>query len=107
AEKQSLVEMLAEKTRRIDPAARHNNRPSSTDMTELWDFLEGAIENLDSRERLVAEFRRASRHLLRASHAVFFHREADGFRADRGTSFFLADDPLVSFFENHPAVIDS
>ena len=105
AEKQSMVEMLMEKRRNGDspkPAAR----PHATDATELWDFLEGAVENLDTRDRLVAEFRRASRYLLRASHAVFFLREPDGFRADRGTSFFAADDPLVAFFENHPAIID-
>ncbi len=105
AEKQSLVEMLIEKSRRTEPS-RPVVRASSSDNAELWDFLEGAIENLDTRDRLIAEFRRASRHVLRASHAVFFLREADGFRADRGTSFFAADDPLVSFFENHPAVID-
>lgn len=106
AEKQSLVDMMAEKSsRRVEPP-RPSPRPPATDAAELWDFLEGAIENLDTRDRLIAEFRRASRHLLRASHAVFFLREADGFRADRGTSFFAADDPLVGFFENHPAVID-
>jgi hypothetical protein len=105
AEKQSLVEMLAEKTRRAEPP-RPAPRASHADAAELWDFLEGAIENLDTRDRLIAEFRRASRHLLRASHAVFFLREADGFRADRGTSFFPVDDPLIGFFEHHPAVID-
>jgi hypothetical protein len=105
AEKQSLVEMLAEKNRRAE-APRPNQRIPAGDTAELWDFLEGAIENIDTRDRLIAEFRRASRHLLRASHTVFFLREPDGFRADRGTSFFPADDPLVSFFENHPAVID-
>uniref|UniRef100_UPI0039C90261 hypothetical protein n=1 Tax=Horticoccus sp. 23ND18S-11 TaxID=3391832 RepID=UPI0039C90261 len=77
-----------------------------TEASDLWDFLEGAIENLDSRDRLIAEFRRASRQLLRASHAVFFLREADGFRADRGTSFFPADDPLVTYFEKHPTLVD-
>jgi hypothetical protein len=106
AEKQSLVEMLADKTRRPEPARLSAPRTPAPDATELWDFLEAAIENIDSRDRLIAEFRRASRHLLRASHAVFFHRDADGFRADRGTSFFAADDPLVAFFERHPAVID-
>jgi hypothetical protein len=105
AEKQSLVEMLMEKARRPEPP-RALPRSSITDNAELWDFLEGAIENLDTRDRLIAEFRRASRHVLRASHAVFFLRESDGFRADRGTSFFPADDPLIAFFENHPAVID-
>ncbi len=106
AEKQSLVEMLAEKARRWEQPARTQQRPVPADAAEFWDFLEGAVENIDTRDRLVAEFRRASRHLLRASHAVFFQREADGFRADRGTSFFATDDPLVAFFEDHPAVID-
>ena len=104
AEKESLVALLTEKNRRTEPV-----RPiahAAADAAELWDFLEGAVENLDSRERLVAEFRRASRHLLRASHTVFFLREADGFRADRGTLFFPADDPLVAFFEAHPVVVD-
>jgi hypothetical protein len=107
AEKQSMVELLTDKSRRVEPArAAIRNNGGSGDAAELWDFIEGAVENLDTRERLIGEFRRASRYLLRASHAVFFLREADGFRADRGTSFFPADDPLVRFLENHPAVID-
>lgn len=105
AEKQSLVEMLTERTRRADPP-RTIPRVQTSDSTEFWDFLEGAVENIDTRDRLLAECRRASRLILRASHTVFFLRDPDGFRADRGTSFFSADDPLVVFFENHPAVID-
>lgn len=105
AEKQSLVEMLAEKTRRSEHV-RASPRTSALDTAEFWDFIEGAVENLDTRDRLLAEFRRASRHLLRASHTVFFLREPDGFRADRGTSFFPPDDPIIGFFETHPAVID-
>lgn len=105
AESQSLATMLAEKSRRSE-VVRPASRSPAPDWMELWDFVEGAVENLDSRERLLAEFRRASRHLLRASHVVFFQREADGFRADRGTSYIPVDDPLVGFFENHPAVID-
>lgn len=105
AEKQSVVEILTEKNRRVE-ATRASLRSVPTDSAEVWDFLEGAIENLDTRDRLLTEFRRASRHLIRASHTVFFLREADGFRADRGTSFFPIEDPMVGFFENHPAVID-
>jgi hypothetical protein len=105
AEKQSMVEMLSNKSRRIE-ASRGAPRSGVTDTAEFWDFLEGAVENLDARDRLLGEFRRASRQVLHASHAVFFLREADGFRADRGTSFFGADDPMVAFFERHPAVID-
>lgn len=105
AEKLAMVELLTEKSRRAEPP-RPALRASSLDPAEIWDFVEGAVENLDTRDRLIAEFRRASRHLLRASHAVFFLRDADGFRADRGTSFFPHDDPLVAFLENHPAIID-
>ncbi|MBI5690859.1 MAG: hypothetical protein HZC55_12290 [Verrucomicrobia bacterium] len=105
AEKQSLVEMLTEKGRKVE-TTRLAPRPVLADAAEWWDFMEGALENLDARDRVIAEFRRASRQLLRASHVVFFQREPDGFRADRGTSYFAADDPLVAFFERHPAVID-
>lgn len=106
AEKQSMVELLTDKTRRAEVVRTPVRSNPGSDPAELWDFLEGAVENLDTRDRLIAEFRRASRYLLRASHAVFFLREADVFRADRGTSFFPAGDPLVGFLENHPAVID-
>lgn len=105
AEKQSLVDLLSSKDRRTE-LKRSPQRVQSCDSGELWDFVEAAVEGIDTRERLIAEFRRASRHILRASHAVFFLREADGFRADRGTSFFSADDPLVTFFESHPAIMD-
>jgi hypothetical protein len=106
AEKQSMLDLLLEKTRRTEAVRSVTRPPAAVDAAELWDFLEGAVENLDTRDRLIAEFRRASRHLLRASHAVFFLREAQGFRADRGTSFLPENDPLVAFLENHPVVID-
>lgn len=107
AEKESMVELLADKGRRVEPVrATVRGTATPSDAAELWDFIEGAIENLDTRERLITEFRRASRYLLRASHAVFFLREPDGFRADRGTSYFPVDDPIVRYLETHPAVID-
>lgn len=106
AEKQSMLDLLLEKSRRTEVVRPVVRAPAAVDAAELWDFLEGAVENLDSRDRLIAEFRRATRHLLRASHAVFFIREAQGFRADRGTSFLPENDPLVAFLENHPVVID-
>ncbi|MBL9190029.1 MAG: GAF domain-containing sensor histidine kinase [Opitutaceae bacterium] len=105
AEKQSLVEMLRDKGRR-PAASRPVDEPASADVAELWDFLEGAVENLESRERIITEFRRAARQLLRAAHAVFFVRDGANFRADRGESFFPVTDPLVAFFEQHPTLID-
>jgi len=90
AEKQSMLELLAERTRRIDPV-RIQARPSPLlDAAELWDFLEGAVESLDARDRLIAEFRRASRHLLRASHAVFFSARSRGISRRSRNFFFFA-----------------
>jgi hypothetical protein len=106
AEKQSMIDMLAERDRNRDVARPESQSTSAADAPEFWDFLEAAVENIDTRDRLVGEFRRASRHVLHASHAVFFLRETDGFRADRGTSFFAQNDPLVGYFENHPVVVD-
>lgn len=106
AEKQSMFELMTERNRGSE-LTRPSIRPVGLcDSTEWWDFLEAAVENLDARDQLIAEFRRASRHILRASHAVFFLRDSDGFRADRGTSFFSKNDPMVGYLENHPAVID-
>ncbi len=101
AAKESMLALLMDKGRRVEGSgSRAPMRASAaTETAELWDFLEGAVESIDSRDRLLGEFRRASRHLLRASHAVFFLRETDGFRADRGTSFFPNDDPLVGYLE--------
>jgi hypothetical protein len=108
ASKESMLALLVDKGRRADGGGSRSPMrvTAATETAELWDFLEGAVESIDSRDRLLAEFRRASRHLLRASHAVFFLRGTDGFRADRGTSFFPVDDPLVLYLESHPAVID-
>jgi hypothetical protein len=106
AEKQSMMDLLLEKSRRNEQFRVTARPPAAVDAAELWDFLEAALENLDSRDRLIGEFRRASRQLLRASHTVFFLRESDGFRADRGTSRFETEDPLVNFLERHPVVID-
>ncbi len=77
AEKQSMVELLTDKARRVEAVRTPPRHSAGPDATELWDFLEGAVENLDTRDRLIAEFRRASRSILRASHAVFFLRDAD------------------------------
>ncbi|HWA11343.1 MAG TPA: hypothetical protein VG838_18030 [Opitutaceae bacterium] len=112
AAKESMISLMVDKDkgRRAEiSGSRPPMRPPSnvgTETAELWDFLEGAVDSIDSRDRLLGEFRRASRYLLRASHAVFFLRDGDGFRADRGTSFFPNDDPLVAYLESHPAVID-
>jgi len=108
AERNATVDLLMEKSRRAEGvrALSLQRTPGWADNPEIWDFLEGAIENLSSRERLLGEFRRASRYLLRASHTVFFLREENVYRADRGASFIPLDDPIVGYLSSHPLVLD-
>ena len=106
AERTAAVEVLAEKARRSE-GSRPPMRPASwTDATEIWDFLEAAVENIGSRERLLEEFRRASRHLLHASYVLFFLRDNTGFRSDRGDFSCQADDPLIGYLAKYPAILD-
>jgi hypothetical protein len=106
SERTAALELLMERTRRNDPVRVPLRTTSWADAPEVWDFLEGAIENLASRERLLSEFRRAARFLLRASHTVFFLRDESGFRADRGASYCPMDDPGVAYLSAHPLVLD-
>lgn len=106
AESRAALGLAMERPRRAEPSRAPFRLSNLGDNLEMWDFLEGAVENLGSRERLLAEFRRASRYLMRASHAVFFLREKGGFRADRGESFCPVEDPMVRYLNQHPAVLD-
>lgn len=108
AEKQSMLNLLMGRILRAESA-----RASTTalpfvaaDSAELWDFLGAAIENVDNRERLVTEFRRAARNLFRASHVIFFFREGDAFVGEQRQLALPASDHLVEFFERHPTVVD-
>lgn len=106
AERSAALELLMERSRRQETSRPPFRTSNWADAPEVWDFLEGAIENLASRERLLAEFRRAARFLLRASHTVFFLRDESGFRADRGASYCPLDDPGVVYLSAHPLVLD-
>jgi hypothetical protein len=113
AERNAAVDLLMERLRRSDPPRQAPSASSSSsrnspwgDTLEIWDFLEAAVENLSSRERILSEFRRAARYLLRASHTVFLLREEGGFRADRGSSFFPAEDPGARYLALHPLILD-
>ncbi|MFA5265546.1 MAG: GAF domain-containing protein, partial [Opitutaceae bacterium] len=111
ADRQAMVELMQQRMKRGEPSPRAGSVPIATagislGSTEWWDFVEGAVESLDSRERLLGEFRRAARRLLRASHAVFFLRDGDCIKADRGSWICRMDDPLVLYLEENPSIID-
>lgn len=116
SEYMDLLGQLAERTAALDMVVEKNQRstisrpplplPVAGNSLEIWDFLEGALESMGSRERLLAEFRRASRHVLQASHTVFFLREEAEFRADRGSSSCPTNDPLIVYLSSKPVVLD-
>jgi hypothetical protein len=107
AEHGALIELHAERGRRAESSRPLPGRAQAwSDNLEVWDFLEGALENMASRERLLAEFRRAARQLLRSSYVLFFLREAGGFRSDRGEFSCPSDDPLITYLSTYPAVLD-
>jgi hypothetical protein len=112
ADNRAMLDLLQQRAKRSDQAPSRPmtgvSQPSGPvpGAIEWWDFVEGAVESLDSRERLLGEFRRAARRLLRASHAVFFLRDASGFASDRGEWRCSLEDPLVLHLEGHPAVLD-
>ncbi len=106
AERRAALDLVTEKNQRVGNSTPPMPVPSPHASMDMWDFLEGAVENMGSRERLLAEFRRASRHVLNASHIVFFLRDEGEFRADRGSSHCSSDDPLILYLSTRPVVLD-
>ena len=107
AERSAAGEVLTEKASRNDGShAAMKALNSWADIAQIWDFLEAAVENIGSREKLLSEFRRAARHVLHASYALFFVPEGAGFRSDRGAFFCPTSDPLVAYLAKTPAILD-
>src|SRR5690606_7528248 len=59
AERTAALDLIMERSRRTESSRPPVRTANWADAPEVWDFLEGAIENLASRERLLGEFRRA------------------------------------------------
>jgi hypothetical protein len=107
AERMAAVEVLAEKARRSeDSRSPMKPTPGDADATQVWDFLESAVENIGSRDGLLAEFRRAARNFLHASYVLFFLRDGSGFKSDRGNFFCSAEDPLMGYLAKYPTILD-
>ncbi|MFZ9747070.1 MAG: hypothetical protein ACO3G4_10610 [Opitutaceae bacterium] len=106
AEQQALAEALAARVRRDGPGPV---RSAAAAPADWWEFVEGALEHLERRDALLAEFRRGARRALRSSRITVFVREGTVFRAagaEGAEDGWGADDPLVGFFEARPAVVD-
>jgi hypothetical protein len=107
AEKQAMLAVV-QKSQSCREAAQVRDHPlPALEFEELWSFFESLVECICDREQVISEFRRASRYLLRASHAVFILRCPDGFRADRGEFHIPFEDPLIAYLQDRPVIIDS
>ncbi len=105
AEKSSQLHAAAEQIRRRDSAPPFPRETPPTPEQPTWDFLESALEHLGDRTRLLDEFRRAGRYLLKASKVVFFLRDEARFAADRDGHVCDATHPLALWLHDHPAVL--
>lgn len=109
AEKNAQLQTALERTRRLETEQQLAREPAPSpgaDPGESWDFLESALEHLADRDRLLDEFRRAGRYLLKAGKVLFFLRQLDGFVADREGHRCHCGHALALWLEDHPATLD-
>ncbi|HYC71710.1 MAG TPA: hypothetical protein VEB66_10915 [Opitutaceae bacterium] len=109
AEKNAQLQTALDRTRRLETEqqlVREPAPPVPGETADSWDFLESALEHLGDRDRLLDEFRRAGRYLLRAGKVLFFLRQYDAFVADREAHRCEAGHALPLWLEEHPAALD-
>jgi hypothetical protein len=102
-----VLQMQTEKVRRADAGkGQHPALSPAADWPQIWDFLESALENVASRDRLLDEFRRIVRRLMRVSQVLFFLRDGGGFKSDHAEFACPQSEPLISYWAAHPAPLD-
>jgi len=110
ADKGSQLQSALERTRRSEPPfpiARENAGSSPAEPVESWDFLESALAHLDDRSRLLDEFRRAARYILKAGKVRYFFRQYESFLSDDEDFRCDANHPIALWLEEHPSTLDS
>lgn len=110
ADKNSQLQSAMERSRRSEPPfpiPQAAAVPAPGEVIESWDFLESALAHLDDRARLLDEFRRAARYILKAGKVLFFFRQLDGFVSDDEGYRCDGGHPLVLWLEEHPAALDT
>jgi len=107
ADKNSQLQTALERTRRSEPPfPREPAALAPAEPVESWDFLESALAHLGDRPRLLDEFRRAGRYILKSGKVLFFFRQLDAFVSDDEAHRCSASHPLSLWLEEHPAVLD-
>lgn len=105
ADKNAQLQAALERTRRTEhPFPREAAAPAPA--VESWDFLESALHHLGDRPRLLDEFRRAGRYILKAGKVLFFFRDQDAFVSDDEVHRLDSAHPLALWLEDHPATLD-
>lgn len=107
ADKSSQLQTTLERTRRSEaPFPREAAPVFALEPVESWDFLESALTHLGDRVRLLDEFRRAGRYILKSGKVLFFFRQFDSFVSDDEAHRCEAGHPLALWLEDHPAALD-
>jgi hypothetical protein len=73
---------------------------------ECLDLLEASIDVIDSREKIMAEVKRAIRRYSQASEVFFLMPRKHAFESDCGRYSIAADDPLIVYLSQNPIIID-
>ncbi|MDI1248000.1 MAG: hypothetical protein PSV13_03870, partial [Lacunisphaera sp.] len=109
ADKNSQLQSALERTRRSEPPFPRESAAAApaAEPVESWDFLESALAHLGDRPRLLDEFRRAGRYILKSGKVLFFFRQQDAFVSDDEAHRCSAGHPLSLWLEEHPAILDS
>jgi hypothetical protein len=109
ADKNSQLQSALERTRRSEPPFPREAAAAApaAEPVESWDFLESALAHLGDRPRLLDEFRRAGRYILKSGKVLFFFRQQDAFVSDDEAHRCSAGHPLSLWLEEHPAILDS
>jgi hypothetical protein len=118
AESVSLLEEIADKNSQLQTTLERSRQsaapfarepapaPAAGEPVESWDFLESALTHLGDRTRLLDEFRRAGRYILKSGKVLFFFRRFDAFLSDDDVHRCDAGHPLALWLEEHPAALD-
>ena len=106
ADKNSQLQSALERSRRSEPPFQREPAPAATEPIESWDFLESALAHLDDQPRLLDEFRRAARYILKSGKVLYFFRQLDAFVSDDEAHRCANTHPLVLWLEEHPAAVD-
>ena len=108
ADKNSQLHSAHERSRRSEPPFPREAAPApaAAEPVESWDFLESALAHLDDQPRMLDEFRRAARYILKSGKVLYFFRQLETFSSDDGLHHCAASHPLVLWLEEHPAAVD-